>query len=858
MANAMIARIRTTGLQASDIDLPLSRLVLLLGPVGSGKTTHHDALQFAALGYVPRLGKALAETARLMRGSEMVVEVTLDDGRMFQRAVARTGNNLSSGAFASWLPPKTKATEASEAIKALFGASELEAAQSLDLRQLLAASPAHRAASIEALLDASSRSPEELGARGGALTVLRLAGVEAGRMPADTHEAMAAAGGADMLIGRLHRRAGLFVARELEALLSASGLANAIEHAKEERNRHGAAAKELAAARGQIEDRRVALAWSGAASADLQARHDKAATERDQAERDIALAERSEEARIIASSDIPAAEEEIARAEVALVVASGALEKAQALRAEADTFVDPPPIPLPNPVGANQAQHDLAAQLEDEALAIADPPEVPPVERVDADADAEAKARELDKASAQLQAEWASVAIPLALSTAAEAAAVTVAERELERAASSPWRQVEEIARTIKRDALRDAWLVDMVAQLLVLAASHGGDQQAATERLCSAQAELARATEAARERQGDIDAASAKRRALELRILETQSEAGRLRYDANQSAMAANERANLAWVNACAERRETIAANEVRRRELRAKARKIRDEERARCDDVDGRARAAYQSEMAERDEEIARRRCRRADLIAQAEAIEERAATAQQDLDRAKAALATLRAKVEGIEVVAIDRDKAVARRDAASEEVARSAASLEVARTSEALHAEMQALIAKIEEATAMGAAYAAAVWACERLREEDLAARGRGIEERMRRFLVAAGRVEEPYLRSARGVCDFGIRRPDGAQVAVETLSGGESALFMAALASAVIALRHPEIRVLLVEGAELGPGEPIAAMLRGIEAVADDLDLVVVATNSPVEPGPAWSVVRVETREAVTA
>jgi hypothetical protein len=48
--------------------------------------------------------------------------------------------------------------------------------------------------------------------------------------------------------------------------------------------------------------------------------------------------------------------------------------------------------------------------------------------------------------------------------------------------------------------------------------------------------------------------------------------------------------------------------------------------------------------------------------------------------------------------------------------------------------------------------------------------------------------------------------------------------------------------------LLIEGAELGSSEPAAAIMRGCDAVADDLDLICVATNAPIEAREGWQVI----------
>ena len=159
-----IVRISFEGVKAFDRDLVIGPRTALVGPPASGKSSVSDGLRFAALGHVPHLGGREADTAKILRGDRMVVHVELSDGRRFSRSLGRDGSSLRMEARTSWLPPGATATAQSAAIRSLFGESDEEAAECLDLRELLEASPSARASRIEALLSATSMKAADLAA----------------------------------------------------------------------------------------------------------------------------------------------------------------------------------------------------------------------------------------------------------------------------------------------------------------------------------------------------------------------------------------------------------------------------------------------------------------------------------------------------------------------------------------------------------------------------------------------------------------------------------------------------------------------------------------------------------------------
>lgn len=170
-------RIRTRGFKGMDHDLELGRLNLVEGPNGAGKSAMADAVRFLALGYVPHLGKRHQDAGVLMAGDLMQVELELGNGRTAARRLFRDGKSLKMEAECSWLK-NAKPTEHDKAITALFGKEAADAAETLDIRILLGATPAQRARRIEELISSTGGDPERLAERTAALTASRLTGID--------------------------------------------------------------------------------------------------------------------------------------------------------------------------------------------------------------------------------------------------------------------------------------------------------------------------------------------------------------------------------------------------------------------------------------------------------------------------------------------------------------------------------------------------------------------------------------------------------------------------------------------------------------------------------------------------------
>ena len=125
------------GLKATDRLLRLGRLNLVVGPNGSAKSSIAEAIRFAALGYVPALGKRLDDTAAIMRGRQLEVELALDDLHTVRRTLTRTKDGgLRGGLECSWVSKVQGQKEPAVELLKLCGTSADEVAEMLDIRAL--------------------------------------------------------------------------------------------------------------------------------------------------------------------------------------------------------------------------------------------------------------------------------------------------------------------------------------------------------------------------------------------------------------------------------------------------------------------------------------------------------------------------------------------------------------------------------------------------------------------------------------------------------------------------------------------------------------------------------------------------
>lgn len=178
-------RITTHGFKARDHALRLGGLCVLTAPNGSGKSAVADAIRFAALGYVPHLGKRLQDSAALLRGRRTDVEVAFDDLHVVRRTLALTEDGgYRSTVACSWLNKAKPSEHEAEALR-LLGRDVRDVEECLDVRTLLDATPNQRAARLQELLSAAAASAEDTAAAIAERTVQRLADVEDTHMPED-------------------------------------------------------------------------------------------------------------------------------------------------------------------------------------------------------------------------------------------------------------------------------------------------------------------------------------------------------------------------------------------------------------------------------------------------------------------------------------------------------------------------------------------------------------------------------------------------------------------------------------------------------------------------------------------------
>ena len=165
-------------------------------------------------------------------------------------------------------------------------------------------------------------------------------------------------------------------------------------------------------------------------------------------------------------------------------------------------------------------------------------------------------------------------------------------------------------------------------------------------------------------------------------------------------------------------------------------------------------------------------------------------------------------------------------------------------------QAARAELERIVHELQFAEATWQVYGDLEWVLNEVQKQELTEASGPLIRQMETFLKGAGRDERPYFEAGRGYCDIGWEI--GAErIAIQALSGGEYALFCAALTSAVIVLRGAPLRLLLIEAAECDEGT-MGQLLAGIDAVVDSLTAAVVCTwKRPESTASDWAVVDME-------
>jgi len=118
-----------------------------------------------------------------MRGEELRVEVQLDDGKRFGRALMREEGQLKQHAWCSWMQ-SAKSKECSAEIMRLFGREDREALHALFIRALMDATANERAIEFEKMLAEGRRSADEIARDVARFVLVRLSKVPETNVPA--------------------------------------------------------------------------------------------------------------------------------------------------------------------------------------------------------------------------------------------------------------------------------------------------------------------------------------------------------------------------------------------------------------------------------------------------------------------------------------------------------------------------------------------------------------------------------------------------------------------------------------------------------------------------------------------------
>lgn len=377
-------------------------------------------------------------------------------------------------------------------------------------------------------------------------------------------------------------------------------------------------------------------------------------------------------------------------------------------------------------------------------------------------------------------------------STKPAEANLAAAEAALRLALESPWREVERIAQDIRNAAATDigegAYLV-WVDLLLSLASKHGGNAAALDTAVKAAVLALSEARDAAE---------SAKSTRAQLA-----DEAKRLRSEAD----------------------ELRAADRARQADVAATNAKIMSE---------------FDANRASRSVIVSVNATTRLQLCAQADAIER----ARLQLAAEEAKLAALPEATVDVELLRAKHGELTKRYAELGQEFAHAQT---VERDTEA-NAKAQADQMLADTTRDVWAAYQ---WALETFRATDMAERSGPIITKMVAFFAAAGLQVTPYMRATKASVEFGWTR-DGLEVSIDTMSGSETVIYCTALAAAVIGLRAPVLKVLLIEAAEVG--DLWDALLAGLSSV--DADNVIVTTCHPVTIPVGWQSIECQRAETV--
>lgn len=400
---------------------------------------------------------------------------------------------------------------------------------------------------------------------------------------------------------------------------------------------------------------------------------------------------------------------------------------------------------------AAQADLDECYRLreEAEAVVIPDPPAAPNAEDILDDE----SLRDVAEEGIAIRVRLEGLEIPDPPSGVALQVAAARAEQlgaAVDRAQESPWREVEEIADQLD-DPEREP--SPQVTRLRELAARHGEDVDAL-------RAELEEVIQSRDKHEAAYDQAEAARD----EILAERAQLTEREREINAAIKAAHAKAE----------KQAARAHETAMRRWKLETGTARREASAQRERADAIERAFHEAKQAHTE------------------------------------AAGALRAAQERLAGMAdADEHSATERADAAKDALDAALPQLEAARTHAGSRGRLRELAGLVSDLDVEAAAWQALAYACGRLQEIELAAQSEGLHGRMRAWLEAAGLDVEPFAVARKGRTEFGWTRA-GEEVFVELMAGSEYALFCAALGSAALAIRAPDLRPLAIEGAEMEP------------------------------------------------
>ncbi len=730
-------RFEMQGFKQRDRVVDIAPRSLIVAPNGRGKSAIADGMRFTALGFVPSFGKLPADTADLMRGAHLETRITLPDGRWMGRALDRDGDALRRSSTTSWVSGKP--VEHDAAITRLFGTEAQDVVEALDVKQLLAMTPAMRAARIETLLGAGAA--DTLLERIGRLTVGRVLEIDAERLPQDWRPLMAS-----LPPGR--EQALKAISPELEAVIDEHGLPGLAGHVNTEKRAADTEGRNRRAALTELETRAAATGPAPRTAAALESRRAEILRLTGAAD---ALRARERDR----SSGLEQARKDLGAAQEALETGRLELER---VKKETGEFIEH--------LEASVAKFDAdinTTRMQIRTIAVD-------------------KTR-LD----QIDAELGSMRDEPVEELAGYERMLEQLRGELEKAKANPWAEVREIGAKIAelaptpRDPRIESEFTPLVRRLYELA-------------------------------------------------------------EANRPSTAELEREIQAAEDMLIAKGETAAAA-MGRNVTRATRRTELETERATHQRAIDKAQTAAGADAKKVDQEVADIETKRAAAIAAIDNARERRRTAEAALNGPTTAIATAMARINTLGV-AVD----VPNVEELTAELARVDEQLETVRGQAALVAEIKTISDEVALLEARADVLHALEWAIKRVREETIEEQGHGLMARIDAFLAGAGRKERPYIEAHAGVCNIGWIDEEGNRVSVRALSGGQWAVFTAALAAAIIVERAGSLRVLLVEAGECD-AEHLEQIIGGIDAVADELSYAIVMTpHAPDSISADWEII----------